>query len=199
MIRTKRSMSLSSEAHFDGLDEVFVNFSWRLLCVHTHDGGCVLCQDVLHESAVLQQLFFDVWVLVLWLVLQSGQDCLIFDGFTQYVVILVGYWIETPLLKLLVDQMVTHIKCNHKTWLHVQFLQHADLVNGRWSSLKDPAVSLAVWCLKPLPKAPNGVVIRDHIAILENLTQVLGALTLSTDGVLDKLVAIYVNQLIFLG
>lgn len=176
---------MHSEAHLDSFDEVLVNFLRSLLGVDTHDRVGVFLEDVLHEAAILQQLLLDDWMLILGFMLQSAKDCLVPYVLTQDVVVLVGHGVEAPLLKFLIDQMVTHVERDHEAGLQVELLKHANLVNGGRRTLQDPAIRLAIRHLQALSKASNDVVIRYHVAILQHLTKLVCLLTFSPYEVFD--------------
>ena len=190
---------IRSEAHLNSLDEVLVNFLRSLFRVDSNDRVGVLLEHVLHEATVLEQLLLNDRVLVLRLVLQPSKNGLVPYVLTQDVVVLVCYGVEAPLLQLLVDQVVTHVEGDDKTWLQIELLKHADLVYRRGGSLEDPAVGLAVRHFQALSEAPNHMVIRYHVAILEHLAQIVSLLTLASDEVFDELVGVYVNQLVLAG
>lgn len=170
----------------------------RLLGIYANNRSRVLLHNLAHETAVLQQLLLYHRVLVLDLVLKAGQDCLILDVLAQDIVIAVGQRVETALLELFVYQVVTHVEGDHEARLHVQLLEHAYLVHGCWRALQDPAVGLAIGHLEALPQAPNCMVIRDHIATLQDLPKVLRALTLPSYRVFHQLIAIDVDELVLL-
>ena len=74
------------------------------------------------ESLVLNQLLFDVRMLVLDVVLKTGEDGLVCHILVEDVVVLIRYWIEPSLLKLLVDQVLREIKRDEYVWLLVELL-----------------------------------------------------------------------------
>lgn len=61
----------------DCLDEVAEHIFLWLLGVDTAELAAILLHDQLKEGTVLQELLFDVWVLVLGLVDQALQDGLV--------------------------------------------------------------------------------------------------------------------------
>ena len=131
-------------------NEVTKHVLRRLLGIDTAQLAAVLLYDQLQEGPVLQELLLDEWMLIFGLVDQTIQDGVVCDVIRQNEVMHVGDWIKSSLLQFLVYQMVAHVKTDKKVWLLIEFLEHADLVHGRWCSLDHPSVGLAICHEKPL-------------------------------------------------
>ena len=120
---------------FDGLDHVFEYGAIVLLTVDAHKVAGVLSVNQLFEGSVVEKLLLDLRMLVVVPVNQSRKNLVIMYVFLQHVVEPVGLRVEPSLFKLVVDQMVTHLKSHEQAWLLIELLQHRDLVIGRWSPL----------------------------------------------------------------
>ena len=83
--------------------------------------------------------------------------------------ILIGDWVEPPLLQLFVDQVIAHVERNEEIWLLIKVLEHANLVHGSRCSLDDPAISLAVWHEEPLSEQLHDNVIGYCVSIFDDL------------------------------
>lgn len=150
-----------------------------LLCIDPHNKVSVLLQNMLHETTVLQQFLLDVRMLVLWLVLQSIQDCFVLDVLRQNEVELVRHWVESPLFKFLVDQVVTHVKSKNKTWLQIQFFEHGNLLDCCWGSYENPTICFTVWHLQSLSQVLINRV-SWNFPIFKSLSQIIGLLPFSS-------------------
>ena len=155
-------------------NEVSENIFRWLLGIDAAELAAVLLHDKLQEGTVLQELFLDMRVLIFSLVDQTIQDGVISEVLRQNEVMHVGHWIKSSLLQLLVYQMVAHVKTDEQIWLLVKFLEHAYLVHGRWCSLNDPSVCLAISHEKSLPKQLHDDMIRDSIPTLDDLPELFG-------------------------
>ncbi len=185
---------------FDRLDHVFQYGSVVLLPVDADEVRGVLGVDQLLKSSVLQQLLFDLGMLVVGSVQQSLQNLVIVYVFLEHVVEPVGHRVEPPLLQLVVDQVVTHLQRHEEAGLLIKLLQHRDLIVGRWGSLEDPTVSFAVRLAQSLLEKVHGDVVRDGLSILNESPELICRLVvaLSSNQVLANLIHIQVYQLVFL-
>ena len=81
------------------------------------------------------------------LVLEPIQYGIIHDFLVEHVVELVRDWVKSPLLKFLVNQVITHLESNEEIGLLVNLLQHGNLIISSGCSLENPPIGLTVWHL----------------------------------------------------
>ena len=135
-------------------------------------------------------------MLVLDVVLKTGEDGLVCHILVEDVVVFVRYWIEPSLLKLLVDQVLREIKRDEYVWLLVELLQHVYLVHRGWSSHKDPTVSFAVLHVQSLAQEFHDYLILDRVTFFDFLPELVSVIAFSSNAVLHHLVHVDVYQLV---
>ena len=114
----------------DNLDKVLVDVLLGLLGIDPHQLALVLLLDQRLEALVLNQLLLYVRMLVFHVVHKTIQDCLVCEVLIEDIVVFVSDRVKSPLLKLLVDQVLRHVQGDEDVRLLVlEFLKLIDLLD----------------------------------------------------------------------
>lgn len=132
---------------------------------------------------------------------QSTQNGIISDVFAQNIVIFVGQWIESSLLKLIVNEVVAHIESQDQTWLLIKIFKDLYLFRSARGSDHHPAVGFTVWHLETVLEKLHCDLVSKRLTSFNGFTECCGlfAHVVSSAEVFAHLISVNIHKLILLG